>query len=79
MTCTYVLLGRDGLNKTLVNFIKDNARVKASYIGDIDILENFSFVNVNPYIKDKVLNKCMGLRLNKRKVNIEVANKKKRR
>jgi len=71
---------RDGLNpKTLVNFIKDNARVKASYIGDIDILENFSFVNVNPDIKDKVLNKCMGLRLNKRKVNIEVANKKKRR
>ncbi|MBU5454532.1 DEAD/DEAH box helicase [Caproiciproducens sp. MSJ-32] len=71
---------RDGITpKTIINFIKDNARVKASHIGDIDILENFSFVNVSPDIKDKVLNKCMGIKFNRRKVNIEVANKKKKR
>lgn len=70
---------RDGINpKTLVNFIKDTARIKASSIGDIDILENFSFVNISPDVKDKVLDKCIGVKLNKRKVNIEVANKKRR-
>ncbi|GAB6168863.1 DEAD/DEAH box helicase [Clostridium carnis] len=70
---------RDGINpKSLVNFIKDTARIKASSIGDIDILENFAFVNVSPDVKDKVMDTCIGLKLNKRKVNIEVANKKKR-
>ncbi|MGL5379640.1 DEAD/DEAH box helicase [Clostridium sp.] len=70
---------RDGINpKSLVNFIKDTARVKASAIGDIDILENFAFVNVTPDVKDKIMDKCIGLKLNKRKVNIEVANKKRR-
>lgn len=70
---------RDGINpKSLVTFIKDTARVKASAIGDIDILENFSFVNVTPDIKDKVLDKCIGLKLNKRKINIEVANRKRK-
>ena len=61
---------RDGINpKTLVNFIKDTARIRASSIGDIDILENFSFVNISPdVVKDKVLDKCIGVKLNKRKV-----------
>ena len=71
---------RDGINpKSLVNFIKDTARVKPSSIGDIDILENFSFVNIAPDVKDKVIDKCTGLKLNKRKVNIEVANRNKKR
>lgn len=71
---------RDGINpKTLVNFIKDTARIRASSIGDIDILENFSFVNISPDVKDKVLDKCIGVKLNKRKVNIEVANKNRKR
>jgi len=71
---------RDGINpKTLVDFISDTARIKSSTIGDIDILENFSFVNVNPDVKDKILDTCIGLKLNKRKVNIEVANNRKKR
>lgn len=70
---------RDGINpKSLVEFIKDTAKVKPTSIGDIDILENFSFVNISPDIKDKVIDKCIGRKLNKRKVNIEVANKKRR-
>ena len=39
---------RDGLTiKTLINYIKDNAKVGASQIRDIDIMENFTFVNVD--------------------------------
>lgn len=71
---------RDGITpKSLVNFIKDTARIRATSIGDIDILENFSFVNIAPDVKDKVIDKCMGLKVNKRKVNIEVANRNKKR
>ena len=76
----FLSVGRsDGINpKSLVEFIKDTAKVKPTSIGDIDILENFSFVNISPDIKDKVIDKCVGCKLNKRKVNIEVANKKRR-
>lgn len=71
---------RDGITpKSLVNFIKDTARIRATSIGDIDILENFSFVNIAPDVKDKVIEKCIGLKVNKRKVNIEVANRNKKR
>ena len=71
---------RDGITpKSLVSFIKETARIKPSSIGDIDILENFSFVNIAPDVKDKVIDKCIGRKLNKRKVNIEIANKNKKR
>ena len=70
---------RDGINpKSLATFIKDTAKIKLTSIGDIDILENFSFVNITPDVKDKVIEKCTGLRVNKRKVNIEVANRKRK-
>ena len=70
---------RDGITpKSLVTFIKDTARIRATSIGDIDILENFSFVNITPDVKDKVIEKCTGRKLNKRKVNIEVANRKRK-
>ena len=70
---------RDGITpKSLVSFIQDTANVRASSIGDIDILENFSFVNITPDIKDKVIEKCIGRKLNKRKVNIEIANRKRK-
>ena len=70
---------RDGITpKSLVNFIKDTARIKATSIGDIDILENFSFVNITPDVKDKVIEKCIGRKLNNRKVNIEIANRKRK-
>lgn len=71
---------RDGITpKSLVNFIKDTARIRATSIGDIDILENFSFVNITPDVKDKVIDKCTGLKINKRKINIEVATNRKRK
>ena len=72
---------RDGLTiKTLINYIKNNAKVGASQIRDIDIMENFAFVNVDNTIHKQVLEKCTGGKINKRRVNVEVStnNKKKR-
>ncbi len=71
---------RDGVTpKTLVNFIKNTAKVNPKQIGDIDIKENFSFINLDSEILNVVMKRCIGQRLNRRKVNIEVANKKKKR
>lgn len=72
---------RDGLTiKSLINYIKNNAKVGSSQIRDIDIMENFAFVNVDNAIHRQVLEKCTGGKINKRKVNVEVStNNKKRR
>lgn len=65
---------RDGLTiKNLINYIKDNAKVGASQIRNIDIMENFTFVNVDESIHQQVLTKCSGNKINKRKINVEVA------
>lgn len=70
---------RDGLTpKVLINYIKDRTRVNASTIGQIDLMENFSFVSVDESISKKILDKCPGGKINKKKVNVEVANKRKR-
>ena len=71
---------RDGLTiKLLLNYIKDNAKVGGRQIRDIDILENFTFVNVDYSIHKQILEKCSGKKINKRKVNVEVANKNRKR
>lgn len=68
---------RDGITpKTLVNFITDTARIGLNTIGDIDLLENFCFVNVAENAYASVMDNCSGQRLNKRKINIEVAKQK---
>lgn len=65
---------RDGLTiKNLINYIKDHAKVGASQIRNIDIMENFTFVNVDEAIHEQVLTKCSGSKINKRKINVEVA------
>ena len=70
---------RDGLTpKILINYIKDKTRVNASTIGQIDLMENFSFVSVDKKISDKILSKCPGGKINRKKVNVEVANRRKR-
>ncbi|MGL5648164.1 MAG: DEAD/DEAH box helicase [Clostridium sp.] len=68
---------RDNLNKkSLINFIANRAKIKGSKINNIDILDNFTFVSVENDVKDKVMEKCSGVKLNGRRVNIEVATKK---
>ena len=70
---------RDGLTpKVLINYIKDMTRVNSSVIGQIDLMENFSFVTVDETISAKIMDKCPGGKINRKKVNVEVANKRKR-
>lgn len=69
---------RDKLTaKSLVKFITEKANIRGNKVTKIDILENFSFVTVNKDVSSIVLNKCSGHKLNKRRVNIEVATKSK--
>ena len=68
---------RDKLSpKTLVKFIADRARVNGSKINKIDILDNFSFVSVEPGVQKKIIDKCSGVKLNGRRVNVEIATKR---
>ncbi|MGL5615808.1 MAG: DEAD/DEAH box helicase [Sarcina sp.] len=68
---------RDGLApKMLIDFIRNTADISPSKIGNIDIMENFCFVNVDNKLVDKILDTCIGGRINKRKINIEVAKKR---
>ncbi|NLK94478.1 MAG: DEAD/DEAH box helicase [Clostridiales bacterium] len=70
---------RDNLTpKTLVKYITEKANINSKKINKIDILDSFSFVSVNKEISNLVLDKCSGHKINKRKVNVEVANKKKK-
>ncbi|WP_125152811.1 DEAD/DEAH box helicase [Clostridium rectalis] len=62
--------------KTLLKFICDNSNVNSAHIGSIDILEKFSFIDVDEECVNKVINSCNGLKIKGRKVKIEIANKK---
>lgn len=69
---------RDGITpKSLVNFLKETARISPKQVGDIDIKENFCFANVDADAVNNIMKKSMGKKLNKRTVNIEVAKKRK--
>lgn len=70
---------RDGLTpKLLVNFITTSAKISARQVGDINIMENFCFANISQEVYQQVMDECIGQRLNKRKINMEVAKKRKR-
>lgn len=69
---------RDNLTtKMLVKFITEKAKVSGKKVNKIDILDSFSFVSVDKDIADVVLKGCTGNTINKRRVNVEVANKRK--
>lgn len=68
---------RDGLTpKALVEFFAETAKVAPRNVGDVNIMENFCFANIKNEAVDEIMDKCIGKRLNRRKVNIEFANKK---
>ncbi|MGG7177285.1 DEAD/DEAH box helicase [Clostridium paraputrificum] len=68
---------RDNLTpKTLVKFITEKADINGKKVNRIDILESFSFVTVDSDISEKVLQACTGHKINKRRVNVEVATKR---
>lgn len=64
--------------KKIVEFLCDNTDMDANEIGDIDLLEKFSFANVPSQYVSQVLDNCSGKRLDGRRVNIEVAKSKNR-
>ena len=68
---------KDKLNpKKLITFIKESARIRGDEIGDIDILDKFSFFDISQKAVDKVFKTCEGKRFCGRKVNLEIAKKK---
>ena len=68
---------RDNLTtKMLVKFIAEQANIPGKKVNKIDILDSFSFVSVDNDIAEKVLNSCTGHKINKRRVNVEVATKR---
>lgn len=64
--------------KGLVQFLCDTAKVDKEDIGDIDILQKFSFVDVTEKASNHIINYCSGKRLCGRKMKIEVSKSKKR-
>ena len=61
----------------LLDFFIDNAKVRKDEIGNIDILEKFTFVDISPKVANIIIDKCSGKKINKRRVNIEIAKGKK--
>jgi ATP-dependent RNA helicase DeaD len=63
--------------KTILQFLDKAKDVENSDIGDIDILEKFTFINVSEKAADSIIHQCSGKRLGRRVVRIEVAENKK--
>lgn len=78
LTRVFINLGRkDKLNpKTLINFFKETARIQGNELGDIDILEKFSFFDISKEAADQIFKFSEGKRFCGRKVNLEIAKRK---
>jgi ATP-dependent RNA helicase DeaD len=57
----------------LKNTMTVAAKVNREDVGDIDILEKFSFVNVTEAAAESIIKHCSGKKLTGRKVNIEIS------
>ena len=60
----------------IVNFFVSKAGVRKEDIGDIDIKRKFTIVDINKKVINKVVDKCNKQKINNRKIEIEIANKK---
>lgn len=71
---------RDGINgKKLVSFLQKTSDIVNDDVDHLDIMENFSFINVPGRLVSHIMENSSGKRLDGRRVNIEVANSKRRR
>ncbi|MHC1683546.1 MAG: DEAD/DEAH box helicase [Clostridiaceae bacterium] len=75
----FLTVGRmDKINpKTLLSFFSENTRINKEDIGNIDILEKFSFADVSEKVADAIIKNCAGKKLCGRKVKIEISKSKK--
>lgn len=78
-TRLFLTVGRmDKINpKMLLKFFNDTANVNGDSIGDIDILQKFTFVDVEEKAAKVILKKSLNKTLAGRKVKIEVSKSKK--
>jgi ATP-dependent RNA helicase DeaD len=63
--------------KQLLEFFNDTAKVNREDVGDIDILEKFSFVNVTEAAAESIIKHCAGKKFAGRKLNVELSTKSK--
>lgn len=63
--------------KSLLTFIANTSNVNAGEIGDIDIFDKFTFVDVPERFVNPIMKDCIGKRVNGRRLNIEIAKSKK--
>ena len=59
--------------RTLLRFFNNNADVNREEVGDIDILDKFTFVDVLEEVAENIIKKCSGKRLCGRRVRIEIS------
>jgi len=71
----FLSIGRmdEVMTKDIIAFLAETANINKNELGRIDILDKFSFLDVPENLVDAILRKSSGQKLNKRKVNIEVA------
>ncbi|CAM2851684.1 DEAD/DEAH box helicase [Hathewaya histolytica] len=65
--------------KKLLEFIDENSGIGKEHIGTIDILEKFSFINVQEDVVKNIITNCSGKKFLGRKLKIEVSTKSKKR
>ena len=75
----FLTVGRmDKVNpKLLLQFLNETANVNREDVGDIDILQKFTFIDINERVVDSLLKYSSGKKLCGRKVKIEISNSKK--
>lgn len=59
--------------KMLLRFLNDNADINREDVGNIDILEKFTFVDVVEEVADAIIKNCSGKRLSGRRLRIEIS------
>ena len=69
----------DKVNKgEIVKMLMDGAKVRKNDIGDIRIMDKFSFVSLKSNVGDKIINRLAGKKAFGRKLNVEFASKPKK-
>ena len=78
MTRLFLNVGKkDRVNpKHILGAIIGECGISGQKVGSIDILDKFSFVDVDDSSAKKVLKKLKNKKINGKKVNIEIANNK---
>ncbi|MCT4612318.1 MAG: DEAD/DEAH box helicase [Clostridia bacterium] len=81
MTRMFITLGsRDNIRKgDIVGAVADKSNITGDMIGDIEILKNFSFVEIEQGAAEKVLKAMDGNTIKGKKVNFEISTGKKKK